>query len=174
MMVSGYVVNLNKPKTINKLKLLIPFFIFGILYAFTFESSISGFFLSPYKYGYWYLLVLVFFFFFLYLVRISKINLYIGMIVVQIMLSLFVHYLSPTLNNLLSLNPCIGLWPYFCFGIILRHSNIVYSNIEKQYVQQGYVFLSLAIIRNINSTLQVFIGSFQEVLLLHYFSRFFT
>lgn len=137
MMVSGYVVNLNKPKTINKLKLLIPFFIFGILYAFTFESSISGFFLSPYKYGYWYLLVLVFFFFFLYLVRISKINLYIGMIVVQIMLSLFVHYLSPTLNNLLSLNPCIGLWPYFCFGIILRHSNIVYSKYRKAICTAG-------------------------------------
>ena len=137
MIVSGYVVNLNKLKAINKLKLLIPFFFFGILYTLTFKSSVLSFFLNVYKYGYWYLLVFVFFFFFLYLVKISKINLYVGMIVVQIILSLCAHYLPPTLNNLLSLNPCIGLWPYFCLGIILRHSDIVYSKYRKALCAAG-------------------------------------
>ena len=59
------------------------------------------------------------------------------MIVVQIILSLCAHYISPTLNNLLCLNPCLGLWPYFCLGIILRHSDIVYSKYRKALCAAG-------------------------------------
>lgn len=83
MMVSGYVMNLDRLKPLNRLKLLIPFFIFGLLYALCFESTLMGFFLSPYKYGYWYLPVLVFFVFLLSFIKYCQMNLYLGMVAVQ-------------------------------------------------------------------------------------------
>ena len=125
MMVSGYVMNLDRLKPLNRLKLLIPFFIFGLLYALCFESTLMGFFLSPYKYGYWYLPVLVFFVFLLSFIKCCQMNLYLGMVAVQAVLSIGSYYLSPTICNLFSLNPCSGLWIFFCLGVILRRSDVV-------------------------------------------------
>lgn len=52
-------------------------------------------------------------------------NLYLGMVAVQAVLSIGSYYLSPTICNLFSLNPCSGLWIFFCLGVVLRRSDVV-------------------------------------------------
>ena len=55
MMISGYVTNYEYFLLKGRLKLLIPFFLLGTLYAAFCGLPLSGFLIQEAKYGYWFL-----------------------------------------------------------------------------------------------------------------------
>lgn len=131
MSLSGYVTNVDTFKIAKKAKLLIPFFVFGLAWTAYQQLPLLGFFEHEAKAGYWFLYVLFMFFVFLSLIRATKQNLYIGMGIIQVVL-MGLHFLFHRTipGTTLSTDHMFQLWPFFCYGIILRKGilNICYSH----------------------------------------------
>jgi hypothetical protein len=121
MMISGYVMNFDKFSMQKRFKILIPFFIFGILYTLLSDFGILNFMESLDKHGYWFLWAIVIFSMFLYMIRRSKINLIIGMFIIELILVLLRFFYHGTLiDTFLSLNILCYLWPFFSLGVIMN------------------------------------------------------
>ena len=121
MMISGYVTNINTLNLQRKAKLLIPFFVFGILFILYFGSTITDFITSEPKAGYWFLWAIFVFYVFIFIIKQTKCNLLLGMIGVEILFMTLHFLLRRTIpGTTLSTDHLWNLWPYFSLGILLR------------------------------------------------------
>ena len=120
MALSGYVTNVEKFKLAKRAKLLIPFFVFGLIYMAINQVSFLELIRPEAKFN-WFLYVLFVFCAFLALIRACKRNIYIGMAVVEVILMALHFCLHRTpLGTSLSTDHMFQLWPFFCLGIILK------------------------------------------------------
>lgn len=121
MLLSGFVTKIDKFSMISRIKILIPFFVFGTLFTLMCNNTLIGFITSEPKYGYWFLYVIVVFFFFLHLIRVSKINRYLGAVGIQI-LFMVLHFSCrrTMLGTTLSTDHLWALWPYFSLGFLFQ------------------------------------------------------
>ena len=123
MMISGYVTNYEHFLLKSRLKLLIPFFVLGIIYTIFSGASLTGFFIHEAKYGYWFLWVITIFFIFLYVIRRLGIKLLIGIIGVELVfLTLHAVFRRTDIGTALSTDHLWFLWPFFSIGVFLRRS----------------------------------------------------
>jgi fucose 4-O-acetylase-like acetyltransferase len=125
MFVSGYVTNAENFKLSSRLKILIPFFIIGIINTLVAGFTIQSFFTTLDKNGYWFLYVLVVFFVCMYGLRKSKINLYIGLIIFEVLFAILYVLVSKEVNYLLGIASMFLNWPFFSLGIISKRINLV-------------------------------------------------
>ena len=122
MMISGSLINFSSFSIRKRLKNLIPFFFFGILYALLIHGSIIGFMTSLFKYGYWFLWALIIFNSFVFVILKTKSNLLVGFVMVEVfLLVLYVISRNTTFEYLFSLKLLIPLWPFFFLGIMMKH-----------------------------------------------------
>ena len=121
MAVSGVV---TKPYSIQlpkRLKILVPFFVFGLGWALIHEFSVLDFFSSEAKLGYWYLYVLVVYYGLIALCAKLPFRLEWGMLMIQLFLMLLHIGLHHTVAaSVLSTDHLFQLWPFFCLGILFR------------------------------------------------------
>lgn len=121
MMVSGYLTNVDRLNVGRRAKILIPFFVFGFLYAFFTSQTIGDFFSHEAKLGYWYLYVLVVYCLLVRAIKWCKVNLYAGLAVVQLLLVALHFCFHRTLTGTaLSTDHLWYLWSSFALGILLR------------------------------------------------------
>lgn len=59
--ISGYMINLEHFHIHDRIKLLVPFFVIGLLYTFVCDKSFTSFFATMDKNGYWFLWITVLF-----------------------------------------------------------------------------------------------------------------
>lgn len=143
--ISGYCTNLETFEFYKRLRLLIPFFIFGILFTLYANKPISSFFTTMDKNGYWFLLLIVAFNFFIYIIKILKLNLHVGFILFEA-LFLCLYLISPkSIRYALSINLCIMYWPFIYFGLLLRR-NQIFNVFIKQKTLPLFCFIVFSII----------------------------
>lgn len=143
--ISGYCTNVENFEFKKRLRLLIPFFIFGILFTLYANESISSFFTTMDKNGYWFLLLIVAFNFFIYIIKILKLNLHVGFILFEA-LFLCLYLISPkSIRYALSINLCIMYWPFIYFGLLLRRKQI-FNVLIKQKTLPLFCFIAFSII----------------------------
>lgn len=130
MMISGYVINYEKINIIKKLKILIPFFFFGMMYAFCAKLHVELFLLDSMKYGYWFLWVIVCFFSFLYIIRKIKICLFAGFILFEVLFLGLEYVLPKVASDVISLHEFVTLWPFFSLGLLWKKYNPHLVNIK--------------------------------------------
>lgn len=121
MMISGYFTNIHKIHLGKRAKYLIPFFVFGVLYAYLVESNLIGFLTSEAKGGYWYLLILFVFCCFAFVIKKSRVNLYAGILLVWLLfLGLHICFHRTITGTTLCTDHLWQFWPAFAIGIVLR------------------------------------------------------
>lgn len=121
MAVSGFVTCPERIHIDKRVRLLVPFLIFGSVWTFVNHGSIVGFLTDEAKYGYWYLPVLLTFCLLLFLIHKIQMRIEYGMLVVELLLgSLHLAFHHSLVATTLSTNHMFQLWPFFCLGILLR------------------------------------------------------
>lgn len=121
MMISGYVTNYEYFLLKGRLKLLIPFFLLGTLYAAFCGLPLSEFLIQEAKYGYWFLWAIAIFFTLLCIIRRLGIRLPIGIIGVElIFVALHAAFRGTEIGTTFSTDHLWFLWPSFALGIVLR------------------------------------------------------
>jgi len=141
MAISGYVCKYNSFKLSDKWKLLIPFFLIGLFFYILLGNPI-GFLTNGKKCGYWFFWVIFVFYVLLYLIRRTRLNLYLGSIIVWGLLLIIGHYLSLEWRDYLSWRDIELLWPYFVWGVILKYIDFE-KHINKKLL--FYIFMPLLI-----------------------------
>ena len=104
----------------KKLKILIPFFLFGVAYAYLTGSDLIDFLWNEAKSGYWFLLVIVYFFALLWIIKHMRINLFLGMLGGEILFWGIYHIAPDFSQNALSITKTLSLWPFFMFGVVCK------------------------------------------------------
>jgi len=138
MMISGFVVNVERFKLASRVKLLIPFFFFGLLYTYLItEHDFVSFIEHEAKCGYWYLYAIVVFFFALWIIRQTKINLTLGIVLFGLFfIGLHALFHRTTIGTSLSTDHLWQMWLFFSFGIFLRRKGF---DILKKHVSRNLV-----------------------------------
>lgn len=171
MALSGYVTNVEKFKLGKRAKLLIPFFVFGLIYMVYKPASFLEWVRPEAKFG-WFLYVLFAFCFFLSLIRASKRDLYVGMAFVEfILMGLHLCLHRTTLGTTLSTDHMFQLWPFFCLGILLRRGLLSYM-LKNKLRSLSICVLMVCVIGggkwmwNITSTLAIYCNDFMSVFIV--------
>jgi fucose 4-O-acetylase-like acetyltransferase len=124
MIISGYVINYDKFSLNNRLKILIPFFIFGIINTILRRQELLHFMMDIFKSGYWFLWVLIIFSLFLFLIRILKLNIIFGSIIVETVFLILLYFIhGSTFESIISLYFLWRLWPFFSLGVMMKDKN---------------------------------------------------
>ena len=121
MAISGFFTNPEGPHLHKRLKMLIPFFIFGLGWSLLRHFTILQFLNSEPKLGYWFLYVLVVYCWLIALCDRMPIRLEYGMLIIQMFL-MGLHFAChhTLVASTLSTDHMFQLWPFFCLGILLR------------------------------------------------------
>lgn len=122
MMISGYFIHFEKLNIKKHLKILIPFLFFGIPYAYLKGYLPWEFLGNETKAGYWFLWSLAIYYIFIDLIKLTKINLVAGMIIVQ-GIFLLLHFLfhRTAIGMFIGTDHLWPLWSFFCLGYFLHH-----------------------------------------------------
>jgi fucose 4-O-acetylase-like acetyltransferase len=121
MMICGVVITFETFSIFKRFKVLIPFFIFGILYSLFCHLSLLGFIEDEAKYGYWFLWAIVIFSLFLYIIRKFRTNLILGIITIEVLLLILHFFFHRTVIGMtLSTDHLWYLWPFFSLGILMK------------------------------------------------------
>lgn len=153
MLISGYLTNPEKVNIKKRLKLLIPFVLFGLLYSYlcTDYDAIS-FITDRCKNGYWFLFELVIFNILVWLITKLKFNLWVSYGIVQVIsLLLYFVLLRHTLfADIIGLYYWCTYMPFFFVGILVRRISVetLYKRIKMVFCCSFFVILALLIIRN--------------------------
>lgn len=118
--ISGYVTNSLKFKISKRLRLLIPFFVIGLVNTIAAGNSISSFFTTLDKNGYWFLWVMTLFCCCLFAISRLRVNLHIGFLVVELLFCALFVVLPQSLNYLFCINLAMLYWPFLWLGIVLQ------------------------------------------------------
>lgn len=123
MLLSGLVTNVQRFSLVKKTKLLIPFFVFGLLFSYTMGSGNAIYFMiNEAKAGYWFLWVLPLYFVLLYVIRKLHLPFIGGAFVVQaLLLALHFYFRRTEVGTTLSTDHLWALWPFFSLGIFLKN-----------------------------------------------------
>lgn len=123
MLLSGLVTNVQRFSLAKKTKLLIPFFVFGLLFTYTMGSGNAVYFMTnEAKGGYWFLWVLPLYFVLLYVIRKLHLPFIGGAVVVQaLLLALHFYFRRTEVGITLSTDHLWALWPFFSLGIFLKN-----------------------------------------------------
>ena len=122
---SGLVTNMKSFKVQERLKILIPFLIIGLIYSYMEGSNAIDFFNNKMKNGYWFLLVIVYFFITLWIIRISRINILLGFFAFELIFWGIYNFSQDFSQNVLCITQAIYLWPFFILGVICKKHNII-------------------------------------------------
>ena len=143
MLISGYFVKYENLKIKKHLKILIPFFVFGIPYAYIKGYSPWEFLGNETKVGYWFLWSLSIYYISLGFIKLTKMNLIKGMLLVQVIF-LFLHLLlhRTTIGMFIGTDHLWSLWSFFCLGYFLHHGIFDYLHSHRRTV---YFIAGLAI-----------------------------
>lgn len=135
MMISGYFIDLGKLNIYKHLKILIPFFIFGVPYAYLKGYLPWEFLGNETKVGYWFLWSLTIYYISIGLIKLAKINLVVGMVLVQ-GIFLLLHFLfhRTVMGMFIGTDHLWPLWPFFCLGYFLHHGFFSYLCRHKKAV----------------------------------------
>lgn len=160
MLLSGLVTNVQRFSLAKKTKLLIPFFVFGLLFTYTMGSGNAVYFMTnEAKGGYWFLWVLPLYFVLLYVIRKLHLPFIGGAFVVQALLLALHFYLRRTeVGTTLSTDHLWALWPFFSLGIFLK-------NKEWQHWHGNRLIPVFAILSLVSLTTLNKIGGGNEILL---------
>lgn len=118
--ISGYVTNCQKFKIRKRLRLLIPFFVIGLVNTIAAGNSIASFFTTLDKNGYWFLWVMTLFCCCLFVISRSRVNLHIGFLIVELLFCSLFAILPQSLNYLFCVNLAMLYWPFLWLGIVLQ------------------------------------------------------
>lgn len=133
MLLSGLVTNVRRFSLVKKTKLLIPFFVFGLLFTYTMGSGNAIYFLTnEAKAGYWFLWVLPLYFVLLHVIRKLHLHFIGGAVVVQVLLMVLHFYFRRTeVGTTLSTDHLWALWPFFSLGVILKNKEWQHWHVNK-------------------------------------------
>lgn len=145
MMISGYFTNIHKIHLGKRAKYLIPFFVFGVLYAYLAGSDLIKFLTSEAKGGYWYLLVLFVFCCFACAIKKLRVNLYAGVALVWLLfLGVHLCFHRTVTGMTLCTDHLWQFWPAFGVGMLLREGALERINVHP-LLAMG-LFLSMAVV----------------------------
>ena len=145
MMISGYFTNIHKIHLGKRAKYLIPFFVFGVLYAYLAGSDLINFLTSEAKGGYWYLLVLFVFCCFACAIKKLRVNLYAGVALVWLLfLGVHLCFHRTVTGMTLCTDHLWQFWPAFGVGMLLREGALEKINV-RPLLAMG-LFLSIAVV----------------------------
>lgn len=159
---SGYVIS-TPPHMLKLIKrmiaLLMPAITIGGFLCYVTGHSLLYFVTDDMKLGYWYLFVLAFFYLLLipFLVNskcekvvlrvLIDVGLALGIWIILFLLSRYV--LSKNITNILSLNSCYNLWPFFILGYLFRKWDITKEIMRRNWIFSvsllGYVSIKLSL-----------------------------
>lgn len=133
MLLSGLVTNVQRFSLAKKMKLLIPFFVFGLLFTYTMGSGNAVYFMTnEAKAGYWFLWVLPLYFLLLHVIRKLHLPFIGGAVVVQALLMVLHFYFRRTeVGTTLSTDHLWALWPFFSLGVILKNKEWQHWHVNK-------------------------------------------
>lgn len=145
MMISGYVTDISKFSLVNRLKILIPFFIVGLSYTYMTGGDIITFFTSESKNGYWFLWVIVIFFAFLHFIRSCGKSFVVSIILVEGLL-IFLHFIfrRTLVGTTISTDYLWQMWPAFAGGVLLRDDFLDWIKNKYVYTIIGALFIGLS------------------------------
>ena len=119
-------------KAVNKIVyLLLPMVIIGLIFTYCIGKGCMDFITDNFKNGYWYLYVLSVYYMLLTVFNLTKRFKYSGVLDIVLAVIFFGSmkflclYLSKATNNLLSLDLCANLWPYFIGGHLIRKYRLI-------------------------------------------------
>lgn len=140
MLISGYFTLPEKVHIKKRLKLLIPFFVFGLLYSYLCtDYDVISFVLDRCKNGYWFLFELVVFNFFVWVIAKNKRNLWLcyGILQAIAIIAYFLFLRHTTIADIVGLYYWCTYMPFFFVGIMLRRISV-----ETLYTKKTLVFVS--------------------------------
>lgn len=144
MLISGYLTNPDKVKIKKRLKLLIPFLFFGLLYSYLCtDYDVISFLSDRCKNGYWFLFELVIFNFFVWVIAKTKIKLWLSFGILQV-ISIICYFLflrHTLLADIIGLYYWCTYMPFFFVGIWLKRVSIETLNAKKAVVLVGSLCL---------------------------------
>lgn len=124
MIVSGYVTNPEKVKIKKRLKLFVPFLVFGLAYSYMcYNADALGFITDLCKSGYWFLWEIIIFNFFIWVISKLKINVWAGLGCIEL-ISLFLYFVllrHTLIGDILGLYYWCFLFPFFCLGVFMNN-----------------------------------------------------
>ena len=163
MLLSGLVTNVQRFSLVKKTKLLIPFFVFGLLFTYTMGSGNAIYFMTnEAKGGYWFLWVLLLYFLLLHVIRKSHLPFIGGAVVVQVLLMVLHFYFRRTeVGTTLSTDHLWALWPFFSLGVFLKNKEWQHWHVNK--LIPVFAILSIISLITLNKT-----GGGNELLLKLY------
>lgn len=163
MLLSGLVTNVQRFSLVKKTKLLIPFFVFGLLFTYTMGGGNAVYFITnEAKAGYWFLWVLSLYFVLLHVIRKLHLPFIGGAVVVQVLLMVLHFYFRRTeVGTTLSTDHLWALWPFFSLGVFLKNKEWQHWHVNK--LIPVFAILSLASLITLNK-----IGGGGEILLKLY------
>lgn len=138
MVISGYFSNPEKINMLKRLKLLIPFFIFGLLYSYLCTNFTALSFIEDRcKNGYWFLFELVIFNAIVWIISKSKINMFVGYGIIQLVsiITYFGFLRHTPIADVIGLYYWCTYLPFFFIGICIRCISI-----DRMYVKRNVVF----------------------------------
>ena len=150
MLLSGLVTNVQRFSLAKKMKLLIPFFVFGLLFTYTMGSGNAIYFMTnEAKAGYWFLWVLPLYFVLLYVIRKLHLPFIGGAVVVQVLLMALHFYFRRTeVGTTLSTDHLWALWPFFSLGVFLKNKEWQHWHVNK--LIPVFAILSIASLITLN------------------------
>lgn len=172
MAVSGYVTNPERIHIHKRMRLLIPFLVFGLGWTFLNNGTIFGFLTDEAKYGYWYLTVLLTFCMLLFLLNRIQMRLEYGMLVVELLLgTLHLAFHHSVVATTLSTNHMFQLWPFFCLGILLRKGLLEKLLVYKKWVSLSFILIVAVILWGgqqyaLTGTLKEYLNDFCSVFIV--------
>ena len=163
MLLSGLVTNVQRFSLVKKTKLLIPFFVFGLLFTYTMGSGNAIYFMiNEAKAGYWFLWVLPLYFVLLHVIRKLHLPFIGGAVVVQVLLMVLHFYFRRTeVGTTLSTDHLWALWPFLSLGVFLKNKEWQHWHVNK--LIPVFAILSFASLITLNKT-----GGGTEILLKLY------
>lgn len=150
MLLSGLVTNVQQFSLAKKMKLLIPFFVFGLLFTYTMGGGNAVYFMTnEAKAGYWFLWVLPLYFVLLYVIRKLHLPFIDGAVIVQVLLMALHFYFRRTeVGTTLSTDHLWALWPFFSLGVFLKNKEWQHWQVNK--LIPVFAILSLASLITLN------------------------
>ena len=138
--ISGYVTNINRYKLSSRLRLLIPFFIIGMLYTFLCDKPFSSFFTTMDKNGYWFLWIIVLYNIFIYAIIKSKLNFHFGFCCFEVIMIVICTCVPDQILYLFSIKLALLYWPFIYLGFIINNE-IFKRKIASRKTTQIILFL---------------------------------
>ncbi len=123
---SGYTTEIRSPHVRKRLRLLIPFLLFGVALTLANSWPLSSFFTTVYKNGYWFLWLMVVFAVGEYVVGKLKANVHMGFLLVEIIFVAMYLAFPPSISHTLSLSWCVLYWPFIYLGQLMRSRKVFY------------------------------------------------